>query len=69
VEFVLLIPVGILTIALITTQSLAVTTVVVVPVANAYGALLWLWGRNFAARDVWWRLPELLTAVSPRQAG
>jgi ABC-2 type transport system permease protein len=69
VEGLLLIPVAILSIALLTTQSLAVATVVIVPVANGYGALLWVWGRNFAARDVWWRLPELLTAVSPRQAG
>jgi ABC-2 type transport system permease protein len=69
VEAVLLIPIAILAIALLTTQSLAVATVVIVVAANAYGAMLWLLGRNFAARAVWWRLPELLTAVSPRQAG
>ena len=69
VEAVLLIPIAILAIALLTTQSLAVATVVIVVAANAYGAVLWLFGRNFAARAVWWRLPELLTAVSPRQAG
>ena len=30
---------------------------------------IWLLGRNIAWRFVWWRLPELLAAVSPRQAG
>jgi ABC-2 type transport system permease protein len=69
VEGVLLIPIAILSIALLTTQSLAVATVGIVMIANAYGAMLWFGGRNFAARAVWWRLPELLTAVSPRQAG
>ena len=69
VQFVLLIPVGILTYALMATQPLAVTTVVTVVVSNAYGAFIWIWGRNIAWRGVWWRLPELLEAVSPRQAG
>ena len=66
VEGVLLIPVAVLAVVLLTTQSLAVATVVTVVVANAYGAMLWLVGRELAARDVWWRLPELLDAVSPR---
>jgi ABC-2 type transport system permease protein len=69
VEFVLLIPIGLVALALINTQSLAVATIGIVVVANAYGAAIWVLGRNYAARDVWWRLPELLTAVSPRQAG
>jgi ABC-2 type transport system permease protein len=69
VEFLLLLPIAILAGTLLTTQSLAITTVVVVIVANAYGASLWIAGRNYAARTVFWRLPELLTAVSPRQAG
>jgi hypothetical protein len=46
-----------------------VATVVAVVFANAYGAFIWVCGRNIATRDVWWRLPELLDAVSPRQAG
>ena len=37
--------------------------------ANGYGATVWVLGRNIAWRGVWWRLPELLDAVSPRQAG
>jgi ABC-2 type transport system permease protein len=69
VEGFLLIPIAILASVLVSTQSLAVATIVIVVLANAYGAALWVFGRNYAARDVWWRLPELLTAVSPRQAG
>jgi ABC-2 type transport system permease protein len=69
VEFALLIPIGILALALIRTQSLVVATIGIVVIANAYGTAIWVLGRNYAARDVWWRLPELLTAVSPRQAG
>ena len=69
VEFLLLLPIAIGAGVLLTTQSLALATVVIVVVANAYGAALWIWGRNYAARAVFWRLPELLTAVSPRQAG
>jgi hypothetical protein len=48
---------------------LPVATVVTLLAANAYGALIWRTGREIAVRSVWWRLPELLDAVSPRQAG
>ena len=71
VQGVLLIPIAIARgRVVLTTQSLARRdgrrSVVV---ANAYGAAIWLLGRNIAWRGVWWRLPELLDAVSPRQAG
>ena len=69
VQGVLLAPVGALAFALVTTQSLPVATIVTVALANAYGVTIWVTGRNIAWRDVWWRLPELLEAVSPRQAG
>jgi ABC-2 type transport system permease protein len=69
IQGVLLAPVGALTFALIVTTPLAVATAVTVVLANAYGALIWVTGRNLAWRGVWWRLPELLEAVSPRQAG
>ena len=69
IEFVLLVPIALLAWSLVATQSLAVATIVIVVVANVYGSGLWVLGRNYAARDVWWRLPELLTAVSPRTAG
>jgi ABC-2 type transport system permease protein len=68
-EFILLIPVAAVTGVLLHTQSLGVATVVSVVLANAYGASVWLAGRRIAWRDAWWRLPEILDAVSPRQAG
>jgi ABC-2 type transport system permease protein len=69
IQGVLLIPVGVLAFALITTQPLAIATIVTVVIANVYGAMIWVTGRNLAWREVWWKLPELLEAVSPRQAG
>jgi ABC-2 type transport system permease protein len=68
-EFILLIPVAAVTGVLLHTQSLGVATVISVVLANAYGASVWLAGRRIAWRDAWWRLPEILDAVSPRQAG
>lgn len=69
IEAALLTPVLVLAYALVATQSLVVASVVTLAVANAYGAVIWVVGRNMAWREVWWRLPELLDAVSPRQAG
>jgi len=69
VQGMLLAPVAALTFLLLTTQPLAIATIIAVVVANAYGTTIWVTGRNIAWRDVWWRLPELLDAVSPRQAG
>jgi ABC-2 type transport system permease protein len=69
VQFILLAPVAAIAAALIYTQSLAVATLVILVIANAYGAGIWLLGRRIAWRSAWWRLPELLEAVSPRQAG
>ncbi len=69
VQGMLIFPMAALTAVLVNTLPLAVATVAAVVLANAYGAFVWVCGRNIAARDVWWRLPELLDAVSPRQAG
>ena len=69
VQGILLLPVGAIAFALVVTQPLALATIVTVVIANAYGAAIWIAGRNMAWREVWWRLPELLEAVSPRQAG
>jgi hypothetical protein len=69
VQGMLIFPMALLTAVLVGTLPLAVATIVALAVANAYGAFVWVAGRNIAARDVWWRLPELLDAVSPRQAG
>ena len=69
VQGMLIFPMALLTAVLVNTLPLAAATVVAVVLANAYGAFVWVTGRNIAARDVWWRLPELLDAVSPRHAG
>ena len=69
IQGVLLIPVGVLTFALVSTTPLAVATFTTVVISNVYGASIWVVGRNMAWREAWWRLPELLEAVSPRQAG
>jgi ABC-2 type transport system permease protein len=69
VQALLIFPMALLTAVLVNTQPLAVATVVALALANVYGACIWVCGRNIATRDVWWRLPELLDAVSPRQAG
>jgi uncharacterized membrane protein len=69
VQGILLIPMVVLTAILLETLPLPVATIITLVVANAYGASIWLVGRRIAWRDAWWRLPELLEAVSPRQAG
>jgi hypothetical protein len=69
VQGMLIFPMALLTAVLVNTQPLALATIVAVAIANVYGAFIWVCGRNIATRDVWWRLPELLDAVSPRQAG
>jgi ABC-2 type transport system permease protein len=69
VQGMLIFPMALLTAVLLNTLPLAAATVVALVIANAYGAFVWVTGRNIAARDVWWRLPELLDAVSPRHAG
>ena len=69
VQLVLLVPMGIVTAVLIQTVPLPVATLTALVLANAYGAFIWLRGRAIAVNDAWWRLPELLEAVSPRQAG
>ncbi|MGO9873621.1 MAG: hypothetical protein ACLPVY_07450 [Acidimicrobiia bacterium] len=69
IQAVLLAPIGVLAFALVATTPLAAATVATVVIANVYGATIWVSGRNIAWRTVWWRLPELLEAVSPRRAG
>jgi ABC-2 type transport system permease protein len=69
VQCVLLVPIGIVAAVLVIATPLPIATVVTLVAANAYGVLIWRTGREIAVRSVWWRLPELLDAVSPRQAG
>jgi ABC-2 type transport system permease protein len=69
VQGILLIPVAVFATITLNLLPLGAATVLTVVFANAYGAGIWLGGRRIAWRDAWWRLPELLEAVSPRQAG
>jgi ABC-2 type transport system permease protein len=68
-EGILLIPVAVVTAIVLNITALPIATVIAVVFANAYGAAIWIAGRRIAWRDAWWRLPEILDAVSPRQAG
>jgi ABC-2 type transport system permease protein len=69
VQGMLIFPMVLLTAVLLNTLPLAAATLVALVIANVYGAFIWVTGRNMATRFVWWRLPELLDAVSPRNAG
>jgi ABC-2 type transport system permease protein len=69
VDALVLVPVGLITVFTLSAFDLPVATVLAVGFATAYGGGAWVIGRNAAARRVWWRMPELLDAVSPRHAG
>ena len=69
VDALVLVPVGVVTAVSLTTLALPVATVLSVCVASAYGYAIWRIGRRVASRYLWWRMPELLFAVSSRQAG
>ena len=69
VDVIVLAPVGVLVAAALTHMSLAPATVVSVATASAYGYGMWRLGRELATRHLRWAMPELLLAVSPRQAG
>jgi ABC-2 type transport system permease protein len=67
-ELVFAVPVGVVTAVSLAVLPLAVATVVAVVAANLYGFGLWFAGRAIASRDAYWRLPEILSAVSSRRA-
>jgi ABC-2 type transport system permease protein len=67
-ELILAVPVGVVTAISLATLPLAVATVVAVVAGNLYGFGLWLAGRAMASRYAYWRLPEILDAVSARRA-
>jgi ABC-2 type transport system permease protein len=69
VDGIVLLPVLGVTFLALTATTVPLTTVVSVLFATAYGATIWWLGRRAAARHLYWRMPELLEAVSPRQAG
>jgi len=69
VQIILLIPIIAVTVLALHALPLGAATILIVALANAYGATVWFLGLRSAWRYAWWRLPELLEAVSPRQAG
>ncbi len=69
VDAIILVPVGVLTAIALHVLPLAAATVLSVGCATVYGALAWVFGTRAASRYLWWRMPELLDAVSPRHAG
>ena len=64
-EVLLLVPVAVAA-AVVVVWTLAAT--VVVPLTLVYGYVLWRLGLRVAERRLWWRLPELLDALSPKRA-
>jgi ABC-2 type transport system permease protein len=68
VDAILLVPVGGVVVVALYALPLPAATVVSVLVAGAYGVVAWRIGRDIAADRLENRMPELLDAVSPRQA-
>jgi hypothetical protein len=69
VDAVLLVPVGVVTAIALNSLPLAAATILSVGCASVCGAVAWRIGTRRASRHLWWRMPELLDAVSPRHAG
>jgi ABC-2 type transport system permease protein len=69
VDAIILVPVGVVTAIALHSLPLAAATILSVGCATVYGAFAWRVGIRGASRHLWWRMPELLDAVSPRQAG
>ena len=69
VDALILVPVGVVTAVSLHAFSLPLATLVSVVCATIWGASVWLAARATATRRLWWHMPELLDAVSPRHAG
>jgi len=69
VDAVILVPVALVTAVALQTLPLAAATIASTGFASVYGAVAWVLGTRTASRYLWWRMPELLDAVSPRHAG
>jgi ABC-2 type transport system permease protein len=65
IEMLLLLPVGL---AVLAAATWPLSGTVTMAVSLVYGWLLWRLGLRMAVRRVWWRLPELLDMLSPKQA-
>jgi ABC-2 type transport system permease protein len=68
VDVALLVPVGIPIWIMLASLPLGVATVTCAAVAGGYGYAIWRLGKGRSTRRLQWRMPELLDAVSPRQA-
>ncbi len=69
VDVVILLPTALVTALTLHAFSIPAATVVSIAFASLYGFAVWSLGFGFAVRRVQWRMPELLDAISPRQAG
>jgi len=69
VDAIILLPVGVVTAIALRSLPLAAATILSVGCTTVYGAFAWRVGTRRASRYLWWRMPELLDAVSPRHAG
>ena len=69
VDGIVLLPVLGVTFAALTVTTVPLATIVSVLFRDGIRAVVWWLGRRAAAHHLWWRMPELLEAVSPRQAG
>jgi ABC-2 type transport system permease protein len=68
-DFVIILPVIVATTVALLALPLAAATAISVVLATIYGAIVWRIAIQVAVRRTWWRMPELLDAVSPRHAG
>jgi ABC-2 type transport system permease protein len=69
IDMLIMVPVFVVVSIALATTPLALATMVSIAFASVYGVIAWRIGRGVAARHLWWRMPELLDAVSPRHAG
>jgi ABC-2 type transport system permease protein len=69
VDTLILVPAGIVAAVALHLFSLPLASVIAIAFATAYGFAVWSLGSGVAVRRAQWRMPELLEAVSPRQAG
>ena len=69
VDTIILLPVGIFVAVVLQVFALPAASVLAVGFTTVYGFLAWTLGSRVAEHRVQWRMPELLEAVSARQAG
>jgi ABC-2 type transport system permease protein len=67
-EMLLATPIGVVAVIAISTLPLAAATVITVAAGSVYAWGLWLGGRRLAVDYAYWRMPEILLAVSSKRA-